>query len=66
MGLQCNNVLEILDFDQIICLYIRSSEPPPPLHSSGTLYTRDTFAGLPCAMVRIIIFIHPIESHLSY
>lgn len=36
MGLQCNNVLEIFDFDQIICLYIRSSEPPP-LHSSGTM-----------------------------
>lgn len=63
MGLQCNNVLEIFNFDQIICLYIRSSEP---LHSSGTLYTRDTFAGLPCAMVRIIVFIHPIESYLSY
>lgn len=28
MGLQCNNVLEIFDFDQIICLYIRSSEAP--------------------------------------
>lgn len=28
MGLQCNNVFEIFDFDQIICLYIRSSEAP--------------------------------------
>lgn len=28
MVLQCNNVFEIFDFDQIICLYIRSSEAP--------------------------------------
>lgn len=39
MGLQCNNVLEIFDFDQIICLYIRSSEPPPlPPFIRNTLY----------------------------